>query len=272
MDARRFRFGAVVAAEDGERWAATARRVAELGYATLLTPDGPQLLSPFAALAVAASVAPVRVGTFVAAAPLRPPRTVAWEAHSLTVLTGGRFEFGIGTGLPSAAEEARELGLSGGTGAQRLDQVVRAIGELRARDGELRTPVLVAAGGPRALAVAAEHADIVTFALGPLAGRDEFAAVVRQLRAYAGGRADQLELSANVFVVGDEIPARLQRFVGADLRALVEHGSLTLLRGTTQEMADELQRRRDELGTSYVTVNGAFLERFAPVVELLDGR
>jgi len=36
-------------------------------------------------------------------------------------------------------------------------------------------------------------------------------------------------------------------------------------------MADELQRRRDGLGTSYVAVNAAFIEQFAPVVELLAG-
>jgi hypothetical protein len=37
-------------------------------------------------------------------------------------------------------------------------------------------------------------------------------------------------------------------------------------------MADELQRRRDEYGLSYVSVNGSFLELFAPVVERLAGR
>jgi hypothetical protein len=45
-----------------------------------------------------------------------------------------------------------------------------------------------------------------------------------------------------------------------------------LLRGTPQEMADELQRRRDEFGASYVTVNATYLEDLAPVVELLTGR
>ena len=82
--------------------------MAEAGYSTLLMPDGLQLLSPFPALATAAATAELRVGTFVLAAPLRPPRTAAWEAHSLTVLTGGRFELGIGTGLPHTATQAAE--------------------------------------------------------------------------------------------------------------------------------------------------------------------
>jgi hypothetical protein len=53
---------------------------------------------------------------------------------------------------------------------------------------------------------------------------------------------------------------------------LIAHDSLVMLRGSTVEMADELQRRRDAIGASAITVNGAFLERFAPVVEMLDGR
>jgi len=108
MSDHRFRFGVVATPQDGDQWRATAQRVAELGYSTLLMPDGLQLLSPFPALATAAATAEVRVGTFVLAAPLRPPRSAAWEAHSLTVLTGGRFEFGIGTGLPRAATQAAQ--------------------------------------------------------------------------------------------------------------------------------------------------------------------
>jgi hypothetical protein len=36
--------------------------------------------------------------------------------------------------------------------------------------------------------------------------------------------------------------------------------------------ADELERRRADLGISYFTVNAAFIEQFAPVMELLSGR
>jgi len=45
---RPFRFGVVATPQEGpERWVATARRIADLGYTTLLMPDGVQLLSPF---------------------------------------------------------------------------------------------------------------------------------------------------------------------------------------------------------------------------------
>ncbi len=36
-------------------------------------------------------------------------------------------------------------------------------------------------------------------------------------------------------------------------------------------MAEELQRRREDLGVSYVCVNAAFYEPLAPIVELLTG-
>ncbi|GAA1305900.1 LLM class flavin-dependent oxidoreductase [Pseudonocardia xinjiangensis] len=275
MSDRAFRFGVVATPTGGpDEWIASARRAEELGYSSLLMPDGLQLLAPFPSLAVAASATKdLRVGTFVLASPLRPPRSAAWEGHSLSVLTGGRFEFGIGTGRPAVREFTESLGVPFGTAAERLQQVADSIDHLRELDGtERRTPVLVAAGGPKALAVAADKADIVTLAAAPLASRDELAGMVRTLRNAAGDRADAIELAMNLFVVGTEVPPWTQSFVGADAATLIEHDSLVMLRGSTTEMADELQRRRDALGVSYISVNGAFFEQLAPVVERLAGR
>jgi alkanesulfonate monooxygenase SsuD/methylene tetrahydromethanopterin reductase-like flavin-dependent oxidoreductase (luciferase family) len=271
MSERRFRFGVVATPQDGEQWSAFARRVADLGYTTLLMPDALQLLSPFPALALAAAAAPVRVGTFVVAAPLRPARTTAWEAHSLTALTGGRFELGIGTGLPIAAQQAREVGLPGGSPAQRLELIRQTVQELRRLDGDRHTPVMVAAGGSRAIALAAEVADTVALSLGPLGVADDAVRLVDQVRERAGARADDIELSLNVFVIGDVVPPQLARFVPVDGATLAAGKALTQLQGTPREMADELLRRRDRLGVSYVTVNSAFVEEFAPVLELLTG-
>ncbi len=272
MSDHRFRFGVVATPQDGDQWRTTAHRVAELGYATLLMPDGLQLLSPFPALAAAAATADVRVGTFVLAAPLRPPRSAAWEAHSLTVLTGGRFEFGIGTGLPHATiQAAQEFGLPLRSGAERLAAVSETIDHLHTLDGDTHTPVLMAAGGPRARALAAEKADIVTLAAAPLTSRTELAQMVTDIRTHAGDRACGIEFSMNLFVIGEQVPPWTEQFIGAHAATLIAHDSLTLLRGNTQEMADELQRRREDLGVSYVCVNAAFYEPLAPVVELLTG-
>jgi alkanesulfonate monooxygenase SsuD/methylene tetrahydromethanopterin reductase-like flavin-dependent oxidoreductase (luciferase family) len=90
-------------------WQRQARRAEELGYSSVLMPDGMQLPSPIPTLAfAAAATAALRVATFVLASPLRPPALTAWEAHSMSVLTGGRFEFGIGTGHPGNIQRRRD--------------------------------------------------------------------------------------------------------------------------------------------------------------------
>jgi probable F420-dependent oxidoreductase len=268
-----FRFAAQASPQTGRQWLALARQAEELGYSSLLMPDGLQSLSPMTALAVAGgATTTLRLGTWVLASPLRAPRLAAWDAHTLSLLTGGRFELGIGTGRPEVVGEAAELyGQPELTGAQRLARVGQTIDELRALDGDEQTPVLVAAGGPKARALAAAKADIVTVAAGPLAEREQVAALVAEVRAAAGDRGTGLEFAAPIFVVGDEAPPWVVRFTGADMATLIARDSLMILRGSPAQMAEELQRRRDTLGVSYFSVNATFIEQFAPVVELLAG-
>jgi alkanesulfonate monooxygenase SsuD/methylene tetrahydromethanopterin reductase-like flavin-dependent oxidoreductase (luciferase family) len=274
MTALPFRFAAQAAPENADQWLTLARRAEALGYSSLLMPDGMQLPSPLPALAVAAgATTTLRVGTWVLASPLRPARLAAWDAHTLSLLTGGRFELGIGTGRPEAAVDA--VGLLGQpemTLPQRLARVEQTIDALRELDAEHRTPVLVAAAGPKSRALAAAKADIVTLATGPFAGREEVATLVAEVRGAAGDRGAGLEFAAPIFVVGDEAPPWLLRFLGTDMATLIARDSLMILRGTPAQMADELRRRRDTLGISYFSVNGAFIEQFAPVAEKLADR
>jgi alkanesulfonate monooxygenase SsuD/methylene tetrahydromethanopterin reductase-like flavin-dependent oxidoreductase (luciferase family) len=87
-------------------WRDRVRRIADSGYSTLLMPDVPQWQpAPGPTLGLAAALADLRVGTWVYAAPLRPAWSTAWEAHSLSVLTDGRFEMGVGTGRPGIEDE-----------------------------------------------------------------------------------------------------------------------------------------------------------------------
>lgn len=273
MSTQAFRFGVQAVSQNGEYWLATAKRAEELGFSTLFMPDGLQLPSPLPALAVAAgATASLKVGTLVLASPLRPPRLAAWDAHTLSLLTGGRFELGIGTGRPEVAEQAvAQLGQAARTVAQRLALVEQTIDDLRALDGERHTPVLMAAAGPKARAVAAAKADIVTLAVGPMASREEVAALADSVRAAAGERSGGIEFAANIFVVGDDPPPWTRQFLQADMAALIAHDSLVILRGDPRAMAGELQRRRDSIGISYVIVNAIFMEQFAPVAELLAG-
>ena len=155
-------------------------------------------------------------------------------------------------------------------GAQRLDRVRETVAAVRARDPDRRIPLLIAAAGPRALAVAAAEADVVTLAAPPSTPRQQVGVMADRVRQLAGPRAAQLELSMNVFVVGDEVPPFMAGFV--DNPDALAGDTLAFLRGSPRDMADELRRRRDGLGVTYFAVGEAFADRFAPVVELLTGR
>lgn len=60
--------------------------------------------------------------------------------------------------------------------------------------------------------------------------------------------------------------------LGLDGEQLLANRAVTVLRGTVDEMCDELQRRREDLGLSYIIVSEPMMEPFAPVVEALSGR
>jgi alkanesulfonate monooxygenase SsuD/methylene tetrahydromethanopterin reductase-like flavin-dependent oxidoreductase (luciferase family) len=175
--ARSFRFGVVAPLRtDLPAWRDQVRRIADSGFSTLLMPDVQQWQpAPGPTLAVAATLADLRVGTWVYASPLRRPWSLAWEAHSLSVLTEGRFEMGIGTGRPGIEDELRELGLPVVTPGRRLSQVRDTVTSLRELDGpDLHTPVVMAVRGPKAQALAGRPGGYghVRHDAGRLSGRD----------------------------------------------------------------------------------------------------
>jgi probable F420-dependent oxidoreductase len=284
MTARAFRFGVVAAtASNAAEWTATAQRAESLGYDTLLVPDTLHTLAPFPALAAAAaSTRTLRVGSYVLSAPNRSPGLVTWETRTLDVLTGGRFELGIGGGRPGADADAAALDSPFGTPAERLRRVADTIGAVRAAapaGNRPPLPIMVAASRPRMLRLAAEQADIVALGLPPQADEDELARTVDAVRTAAGSRFESLELHVNVLAVADSaegVPEWASRMVGGgDPRAMAAAGGIAFLLGSADGIAGQLRRRRERLGISYVGVSVAFMERFAPVVARLradDGR
>jgi probable F420-dependent oxidoreductase len=272
MTERAFRFGVVVGqARDGVAWLATARRAEELGYDILLIPDTVHTLAPFPALsAAAAATRTLRVGTYVLSAPNRTPGLVAWESSCLQLLSGGRFELGLGAGRPGADRDADVLGGEFGTPGSRLRRVAATIEAVTQEDD--RPPILVAASRPRMLRLAAEQADTVALGLPPGATENELACTIATLRTLAGRRFDDLELHVNVAGLAErpeDLPSWLSRMVHGDPQAMATAGGIGFLLGTSDEVADTLLRRRKELGVSYVAVNGLFMEQFAPVVARL---
>jgi alkanesulfonate monooxygenase SsuD/methylene tetrahydromethanopterin reductase-like flavin-dependent oxidoreductase (luciferase family) len=263
---RPFRFGVVAPLRtELPTWRDRVLRIADSGYSTLLMPDVPQWQpAPGPTLAVAAALADVRVGTWVYASALRQAWNTAWEAHSLSVLTDGRFEMGIGTGRPGIEDER---GLPVLPPTERLAQVRETVTALRDLDGpDVHTPVVMAVRGPKAQALAAELADTVTFALMPGDDRAEITRLVRDFRPVR-----DVELAQHVAVIGDTV-APFMAPPDTDTAALRESDSLAVLPDDPAAAAEEIQRRREELGFSYFVFGADFAEALAPVVADLTGR
>jgi alkanesulfonate monooxygenase SsuD/methylene tetrahydromethanopterin reductase-like flavin-dependent oxidoreductase (luciferase family) len=265
---RPFRFGVVAPIRtDLPAWRDRVRRVADSGFSTLLMPDVPQWQpAPGPTLAVVATLTDLRVGTWVYAAPLRMPWNMAWEAHSLSVLTEGRFEMGIGTGRPGIEDELRELGLPVTAPGERLSQVRDTVTSLRELDGpDLRTPVAMAVRGPKAQALAAELADTVTFAGWPDDSRAEMT------RLAAGFRPIRdVELALHVPVVGDAL-APFMTPPTTNPAALRAADSLLILPSDPAAATEEILRRREESGFSYFVIGANAADTLAPVVAELTG-
>jgi alkanesulfonate monooxygenase SsuD/methylene tetrahydromethanopterin reductase-like flavin-dependent oxidoreductase (luciferase family) len=266
---RPFRFGVVAPVmTDLPSWRDQVRRIADIGCSTLLMPDVPHWQpAPAPTLALAAAQADLRVGTWVYASPLRPAWSTAWEAHSLSVLTEGRFEMGIGTGRPGIEDELRDLGMPVLPPRERLALVRETVTKLRDLDGpDLHTPVVMAVRGPKAQALAAEFADTVTFAAMPDDTRAKVAGMAREFRSDR-----DVELALHVPVVGDDV-APFMAPPDIDTAALREADSLAILPDDPTAAAEEIQRRREEIGYSYFVFGAASTERLAPVVAELSGR
>jgi len=296
---RPFRFGVVAAsAGSGDEWAAKARRVEALGYASLVVPDGLRhSLAPLPALAAAAAATrSLRVGTYVLANDFRNPVLLAKEVATLDLLSGGRFELGVGAGRPAAAAENRMLGLAFDPGGVRVARLAEALAVLKPLlagqrasasgahygvvEAEIspppvqrpRPPILVAGSGRQLLALAAREADIVALGLPPDAPAATAAERIGWLREAAGERFAQLELNVNLMAVGQQVPRYLSAQLGLSAEALARTGSVAALTGTTDQMCAQLLERRDAFGISYLMVSDELMEALAPVVERLAGR
>lgn len=296
-----FRFGVVAAqAQSGDEWLAKARRIEQLGYATLLMPDrlGP-LLSPLPALAMAAAATrTLRVGTYVLVSGWRNPVLMAKECATLDFLSGGRFELGLGAG--TGENDFRQAGIPFERPGVRIARLAETISIAKALLGDAevntsgthytvsgargypppvqqpRPPILVGGSGARVLALAAREADIVS--MGTSKGENSAHALAERIalvRGAAGERFAQIELNINLAaVVGDTPPdarvrGRVRAFLGAEIEDLVQTGSPFVVAGSPEDMCGQLVGLRERLGVSYITVPDDLMDAFAPVIERL---
>lgn len=296
---RPFRFGVVAAsARSGDEWISKARRAEALGYATLVMPDNLQYtLAPLPALAMAAAATrSLRLGTYVLPNDFRNPVLLAKDVSTLDLLSGGRFELGIGAGRPDSSAENRMLGLPFDSGAVRVARLAESLAIVKAllagqhrsmsgtyysvTDAEVsplpvqqpRPPILVAGSGRQLLSLAAREADIIAIGVPPDASEATVAERIGWIRETAGDRFSEIELNINLMAVGDQVPRWIAARFRLTAKDLAERGSVVAVTGMTGQMCEQLLRRRERLGLSYVVVSDELMDLFAPVVERLAGR
>ena len=309
MAVRPFRFGVTAPTPSGgTNWAERARRIEQLGYSMLVVPDHfRDHLAPVPALVAAAlATTRLRVGSLVFSNDFRHPAVLAKEAATIDVLSGGRFELGLGGGWLRAEYDQAGIPFDApGTRIERLEEAVTiikgllagervtfagrhyTIADLEGRPTPVQRPhppIAIGGGGRRTLSLAAREASIV--GLVPRARRDGSGldlsdlsdAATREklewVRSAAGERFDSLEINALIqaVVVAD------QRMTAADQLASrfkvareVVLGTVYVAVGTIDEICETLRQRRERHGISYLTVFERDMEAFAPVVARLAG-
>ena len=308
---RPFRFGIQTSrAASAEDWAAKARRIEELGFSSLFIPDHfADQFAPLIALQAAADATSwLRLGTLVLDNDYRHPLVLAKEWATLDILSNGRVEAGLGAGWMKSDYD--ESGMSYDAPGERIDRFKEGIAIIKGlftSEGPFsyagkhytitnaqplprpvqkpHPPILIGAGAKRMTRVAAREADImsVNFSLAegvvnPVVAATGTAAATREkigwMREAAGSHFDDLELSCTVFVsiVTDDRAGMAERIAGGfgmpkDEVLLSPH----LLVGAVDQIVEDLQRRREEFGFTYIVFSGDVHEHFAPVVQKLAG-
>lgn len=291
---RPYRFGVVAAyAPSHTAWIATARKVEELGYSTLLMPDRTTIggLAPLTALAVAAeATSKLRVGSYVFCNEYRHPVILAREVATLDLLSEGRFELGLGAGVGPG--ESQRMGIpfaDAGTRVGHLEESLQVMKQLFTEEtvnfnGKYYTisdmkgnippvqkphmPILVAGAGERMLKLAAREADIIAVGSKITAqGVDPADATLEQKIAWikeaAGERFADLELSQTIYdlVITDSGSAISPQGPPIPKRPV-----------STEQAVAQLLEQRDRYGFSYFQVYEGQMENFAPVVARLAGK
>ncbi|EOD69505.1 TIGR03621 family F420-dependent LLM class oxidoreductase [Amycolatopsis vancoresmycina] len=286
----KFKFG-VSLREIGSRdaWIAKCRRAEELGYDVITVPDhlGTGRFAPFPVLAMAAAVTErPRLGTLVSNVPFYNLALFAREASTTAALLDGRLDLGLGAGHMKS--EFDTAGLPWHKASERIGYLEDSLGYLRKHfedEGIPTPPLLIAGNSDGVLDLAAEHADIVGFAgLRQQPGKppgtfklDNAEAVDERVAYFRGKTSRDLEhnmLVQHVEITDDREQAAeawhelTERTAVADARELLDAPQLLL--GTVEEIAGQLEQRRERYGFSYITVFEAALETFAPVIRDLQ--
>lgn len=266
----------------------------------------PITLAPVPAMAVAAEVtSTLRVGCRMFCVGYHHAYVLAKEIATLAELSDGRIEVGLGAGWLQAEYDA--MGIPFPPAGERVTHLAEftdmvkdfLAGRPAATDGthvrvrdmsplpllETPPPIMIGGGAPRVLRLAGAQADIVSINFNnrsgvigadsvASSGHAETMQKLAWVREGAGERYDEIELEYAAYFLAveggttteDELTAATG-LAGEDLRTFPH-----ALVGSIDAICEELERRREVYGFSYVTIGDRAINAFAPVVERLTGR
>jgi probable F420-dependent oxidoreductase len=302
---------------DVGRWLASAQRAEELGFSTFLLRDhfiadafGPQFAPVPALMTIANRTTSLRIGSLVFDNDYRHPVLLAQEVATLDLLSGGRFELGIGAGwLRDEYEQAGMAFDAPGTRVSRLEEALRVIKGLLTSEPFTFTgehyqiaglqsfpqptqrphpPILIGAGSKRMLEIAGREADIVNILPKALpAGSisedptERLAATIERkiavIREAAGARFADIELSLFATIrLTDDPQGEAERLIAergwqdASVDDVLEMPAVFL--GPVERVVELMQERRERYGVSYYIIDDEEMETVAPVVQRAAGR
>jgi probable F420-dependent oxidoreductase len=250
----------------------------------------------------------LRIGSRMACVSYHLPTVLTKEMASIDVLSEGRLEIGLGAGW--LVNEYEALGIDFESAGRRI-QLLRETAEFMRMayadaaeveyHGEFiqssgyhavpptvqrpRPPIMIGGGAPKVLGLAGELADIVSVNFNNSGGvvgagsissstEDETSKKIEWIKDGAGDRFSEIELETATYFISvegrSEITAeQVSARTGLDLPVLKRFPHAAV--GSVGEICEELQRRREEYGFSYITVGDAHLEAYLPIVERLAG-
>jgi probable F420-dependent oxidoreductase len=272
----------------------------------------PDELAPLVAMAVMAeATSSIQVGSNVFGNDYRHPVVLARELATLDLLSEGRLQVGMGAGWLRSDYDLWGIPIEPpGTRVSRLAESVRVLKGLwtgapysfrgdhytiDAPGGVARAfqqphpPLLIGAGGRRMLELAAREADVIGITFNQRAGEFDARKImsdagnadegihdrkIEWIRAAAGDRFGSLELAVfSLITVTDHRDAALATAAaaqGVSPEWLADAPQFSF--GTLDEIADDLERKRDRYGISYVMTPGEAFDAMTPLVERLAGR
>jgi probable F420-dependent oxidoreductase len=279
------------------------------GPAQEATSHPPQELAAVPAMAVAAEATrTLRIACRVFCIDYRHPVMLAKEAATLDLLSEGRMEIGLGAGWLQGEYEA--VGISFERPGLRISKLAEAVAIMKQHmaEGQMsfagehfrvegfdgrpkpvqkpHPPIMIGGGAERILSLAGREADIVSFnfnnrsgVIGPDGVQTSTAELTAQkvewVKKAAGERFAELELEIAAYFTfvtdqAEVVSEGMGKVFGLSGEEMRRHPHA--LFGSVDAICDELQRRRETYGISYVTVGDMQMEEFAPVVARLEGQ